>query len=77
MVRRRADQAHARGGVTDVGDDLVNLAAGQFAPFAGLGALHNFNLDFVRIGQIPDRYAKTSRGDLLDSGALGIPVFHR
>ena len=44
VVRRRADEAHAGGGVAHGGDDLVDLTPGQFAPFPGLSALDDLDL---------------------------------
>ena len=59
------------------GDGLVHLVAGQLATFTGFCTLHNLDLQFVGVGQVPDGHAKAGRGDLLDGGALGITIGHR
>ena len=59
------------------GDGLVHLAAGQFAALAGLGALHDLDLQFVGIGQVIDRHAEPAAGHLLDGAARGIAVRQR
>ena len=74
VVRRRADQAHAGRRVPHGGDDLVDLAAGQFSPFAGLGPLGDFDLQLVGVGEVPARDAEAAGGDLLDRRSLGIAV---
>jgi hypothetical protein len=48
MVRRRRDQADARRRVAHLGDDRVDLVAGQLAAFAGLGALRHLDLHHRR-----------------------------
>ena len=50
VVRGRADEAHAGGGMTDAGDVAVHLVAGQFAALAGLGALHYLYLQLIGVG---------------------------
>jgi hypothetical protein len=45
VVRRGRDEADAWGGVPDLGDPGVDLAAGELAAFAGFGALGHFDLD--------------------------------
>ena len=74
VVRRRRDQADARGRVAHLGDHRVDLVAGQLAAFAGLGALRHLDLHHVGIDQILRGHAEPARGDLLDRRAHGIPV---
>ena len=52
VVRRRRNQAHARGGVPRLGDPRIHLGAGQLAAFAGLGALRHLDLQFLRAHQV-------------------------
>src|SRR5690606_550256 len=66
VVRRRGDEADARGRVARLGDDPIDLVAGQLAAFAGLGALRDLDLDLVGIDEIFGGDAETARGDLLD-----------
>ena len=66
VMRRRRNQAHARGGVAHLGDMLIHFIAGQLTAFAGLGALGDLDLDIVGIDQIFGGDAETARGDLLD-----------
>ena len=73
VVRRRRDQAHARGGVTHPGDPGADLVAGQLTALAGLGALGDLDLDVVGVHQIFGGDAETPGGDLLDGRALGVP----
>ena len=77
VVRRRADEADARRRVANAGDVVVDLAAGQLAPFARLRALRNLDLQLVGVGEIPDRDAEAARGDLLDRRALRVAVGQR
>ncbi len=74
VVRRRADQAHAGGRIADPRDVFVHLAARQFAPFTRLGSLRDLDLQFVGVGQVPDRDAKPSGGDLFDGGTFAVAV---
>ena len=69
VVRRRADQAHARSRVADLGDPGVDLVAGQLAALAGLGALGHLDLDLAGADEVLAGDAEAARGDLLD-GAL-------
>ena len=48
VVRRRRDEAHAGDGVPRLGDDFIDLVAGQLAAFAGLGALRHLDLQVRR-----------------------------
>ena len=77
MMRRWANEPHARCGVTQLGDILIDLASWEFAPFAWLGALDDFDLDFIRIGKIPTGHAETPRSHLFDRRTLGVPTFKR
>ena len=62
--------------MADRGDGLVDLAAGQFAALAGLGALHDLDLQFVGVGQVVDGHAEPAAGHLLDRAARRIAVRH-
>ena len=53
---------------------VVDLAPGQLAALAGLGALRDLDLQLVGVGQIPDRDAEAARGDLLDRRAARVAV---
>ena len=77
MVRRRRNQAHARRGVTHLGDVGIDLVAGKLAAFAGLGALGHLDLDVVGIDQIFGGDAETARGHLLDGGPHRVAIFQR
>jgi len=77
MVRRRADQAHARRRVPDARDVVVDLLAGQLAAFTGLRALRHLDLELVRVREIPDRDAEAAGRDLLDSGPARVAVRQR
>jgi hypothetical protein len=67
VVRRRADQAHARRRVTDAGDVAIDLVAGQLTALPGLGALGHLDLDVVGVDQVLGRHPEAARGDLLDA----------
>ena len=69
MVRRRRNQAHARGGVARFRNPRVHLAGGQVAALAGFRALRHLDLDLLRADEITAGYAKASAGHLLDRGA--------
>ena len=69
VVRRRGDQADARGGVPGLGDPRVDLVAGQLAALAGLGALGHLDLDVVGVDQVLAGHAEAAGGDLLDGRA--------
>ena len=77
VVRRRGDQADARGRAAGLGNPRVNLGTGQLAALAGLRALGHLDLEFLRAGQVLARHAETAGGDLLDRGILGVAVRHR
>ncbi len=70
MVRRRRDQGDAGLGAAQPGDDLGDLAAGQLAALAGLGALGDLDLQDLGVDQVVRGDAETARGDLLDLGHL-------
>ena len=76
-VRRRTDEADARGGVADPGDVVVHLASGQLAAFAGLCALDDLDLQLVGVRQVVHGYAEPAACHLLDGGALGVAVGER
>jgi hypothetical protein len=72
VVRRRADQAHARHAVAQHADVLADLAAGQLAALAGLGALGHLDLDLVGADQVLGGDAEAARGHLLDLAAQAV-----
>ena len=74
VVRRRRDQAHARRRVPHLGDPRIDLAAGQLAALARLGALGHLDLQFLRVDQVFAGDAEAARGDLLDGAVLGVAV---
>ena len=77
VMRRRRDQADARRRVAHLGDDRVDLVAGQLAAFAGLCALRHLDLHHVGVDEIFGRHAEAARGDLLDRRAHRIAVRQR
>ena len=77
VVRRRADQAHARRRVADLGDPGVDLVAGQLAALAGLGALGHLDLDLAGADQVLAGDAEAARGDLLDGALQRVAVGQR
>ena len=77
VVRRRRDEADAGGRMADLGDDRVDLVAGQLAALAGLRALRHLDLDHVGVDQILRGHAEAARGDLLDRRAHRIAVGER
>ena len=77
VMRRRTDEAHAGRAMANARDGIIDLAAGQLAALAGLGALGNFDLQLVGIGEVPDGHAKSARGNLLNRRALGVAIGQR
>src|SRR5207253_3585304 len=76
VVRGRADEAHARHRVAQEADVLADLAAGQLAALAGLGALRHLDLDLVGRDQVLGGDAEAARGHLLDLRAQAVAVLH-
>ena len=74
MVGRGRDQAHAGGAVAGLGDPGIDLAAGQLAALAGLGALGQLDLDLLGRHQVLAGDAEAGRGHLLDLGVGGAVV---
>src|SRR5690606_26967667 len=70
VVRRRRDQADARARVAQPRDQRIDLAAGQLAALAGLGALRDLDLQHLGVDQVLGRDAEAARRDLLDLAAL-------
>src|SRR3989442_10633280 len=68
MVRRRRDQFDARRRVAQLGDVLGDLASGELAALAGLGALRDLDLQHLGARQVLGRDAEAARGHLLDLG---------
>ena len=67
VVRRWRNQSDTRGGVPGTGDPGIHLVAGQLSTLAGLGTLSHLDLEVVGVDQVFTGYAKSTRGDLLDS----------
>ena len=76
MMGRRRNQADAGGGAAAFGNPGLYLAAGQLTALAGLSALGNLDLNFVRIDQIIAGYAKATGCNLLNGAALAVAVRH-
>ena len=74
VVRRRRDQSHAGDRVARLGDDLVDLVAGQLTAFAGLCALRHLDLQLVGVDEIVCRHTEPSAGHLLHRAAAQIAV---
>ena len=74
VVRRRRDQPDARRRIPHPGDVLVDLAAGQLATLAGLGALCHLDLQVVGVDQVFRGDAEPPRCHLLDRRAHRIAV---
>ena len=66
VVRRRADQRHARRRVPQLGDQPRYLEARQLPALAGLGTLRDLDLDLAAGVQILRRHPEPPRRDLLD-----------
>src|SRR5690606_616371 len=66
VVRRRADQRHARHGAPYRGDLLRDLEAGDLAALARLRALRHLDLDLPGADQVVGRDAEAPGGHLLD-----------
>ncbi|MNZ67067.1 hypothetical protein D3C78_853020 [compost metagenome] len=69
VVRRRRDQGHARYRIAQLGDQAVDLAAGQLAALARFGALGNLDLQHFGIDQVFRGHTEAAGGHLLDLGA--------
>ena len=67
MVRRRGDELHAGGRVTDLGDPRRDLGTGQVAALAGLGALGELDLQVGGVHQVIAGDAEAGGCDLLDA----------
>src|SRR5690606_7251131 len=70
VMRRRRDQGHARYRVAQLGDQAVDLAAGQLAALPGLGALGHLDLQHFGVDQVFRGYTEATGGHLLDLRAL-------
>ena len=66
VVRRRRDQLDAGRRIAQLGDVLRDLAPGQLAALAGLGALRDLDLQHLGARQVLGGDAEAARGDLLD-----------
>src|SRR5262249_45842562 len=76
VMRRRTDETDARRRITNAGNIGIDLAARQLATFAWLGTLRNLDLEFVSVGQVPDRHAKPARRHLFDRRPLRVAIRH-
>ena len=52
VVRWRTDERDAGLGVAQTGDQLGDLVTGELTTFAGLGALGDFDFDFLGMGEV-------------------------
>src|SRR5260221_5578481 len=77
VVRRRRNEPDARCRVPHGRDLAVDLVPRQLPTFAGLGALRDLDLQFIRIDEIFGRPAEAARRYLLDRGTHGIAVGQR
>ena len=77
MVRRGRNQLNSRGGISKFGNKFIHLVPRQLPPFAGLGPLGHFDLQFLGIHQIMRRHPKAAGRHLLDIRIFGIPVRQR
>ena len=77
MVRRRRDQGHTRYRITQLGDQAVDLAAGQLPAFTRLGALGDLDLQHFGVDQVFRGHPETAGGHLLDFRALDGAVTRR
>ncbi|MCY1223780.1 hypothetical protein D9M72_359190 [compost metagenome] len=77
MVRRRRDQGDAGHCIAQAGDQAIDLATGQLAAFAGLGALGDLDLQHFGVDQVFRRHTKAAGGHLLDLGTLHGAVARR
>src|SRR6056297_2795771 len=75
VVRRRADQTDTGRAVANPRDVFIDLSTWQLSAFARLGTLRDFDLNLIGVGQVFDRDAESTRGDLLDRRSFGIAVF--
>ena len=74
VVRRRRDEPDPGRGVPGRGDPGVDLAPGQLAALAGLGALGHLDLQVVGVHEVLARDPEAPRGDLLDRAAPEVAV---
>ena len=74
VVRRRRDQADARRRVAHLGDPRIDLAAGQLAALARLGALGHLDLQFLGVDQVVAGDAEAAGRHLLDGAVLRVAV---
>ena len=74
VVRRRRDQSHAGSGVAHFRDPRIDLGAGKLAPFPGLGALRDLDLQLPGVDQVVARHAEPRARHLLDGGVLRVAV---
>jgi len=70
VVRRRADEAHARRGVPGLRDPRVHLRPRQLTALTGLGALGHLDLQFAGVDKVMTGDAEAAGRDLLDRGVL-------
>ena len=59
-MRWGRDETDSGDGVTGLGDDIVDLEAGQLSAFTGLGTLSHLDLYLLGIHQVLGCHAKAS-----------------
>ncbi len=74
VVRRGGDQADARRAVAGLGDEVVDLVAGELPTLAGLGPLRHLDLDLDGVGEIVRGDAEPAAGDLLDGAVAKVAI---
>ncbi len=74
VVRRGADERHARRRVAQAGDLLGDLVPGKLPALAGLGALGHLYLKLAGVGEVKGRNAEPAAGDLLDGAVAAVAV---
>ncbi len=77
VVRRRRDQLHARGGIAELRDVLIDLVPRQLPALARFRALRHLDLQLARVDEIVRGHAEARRRHLLDVAVLGIAVRQR
>ena len=77
VMGRGTDESDAGRRVASLGDPRIDFAAGEFAAFAGLGALGHLDLQLLRVDEVVAGDAETSAGDLFDGGVLVVAIGQR
>lgn len=74
VMRRRRNEPNARGAVTKPGDEFRDHVTRQLAALAGLGPLHDLDLDCFGAHEILGGHAEARRRRLLDPAVVPIAV---